>query len=130
MKQIDGRTLGKWSLRLDAIYCAFLGAAVAICAEPISAAVALPFPLIAAVGVVVVLWAGIVLWMPTKLRLRTALRLVLGVNIVAALLVAVCALAAATVPAAIAVLAVAASVALFAASQTLALRTLPTAANG
>ena len=126
MKRIDGRKVGMWSLRLDAIYCTLLGAAVALFAAPIADGVALPEPLIAAVGVAVVFWAGLVLWMLMKLRIHTALRMVMGVNILAALLVAACAVAAGTVLAVVAVLAVAVDIALFAGSQALAVRTLPT----
>ena len=127
MRRIDGRKLGVWSLRLDAIYCTFLGAAVALGSAHIAAVVALPQPLIAAAGIAVVLWAGLVLWMLMKLRIQTALRMVMGVNILAALLVAVCVMAAGTLLAVVAVLAVAVDIAIFAGSQALALRTLPTA---
>ena len=88
MTRMDGRRPGVWSLRLDAIYCAVLGAAVAVGAAPISDVVAIPQTLIAVAGVAVVLWAGLVLWMLVTLRIRTALRAVIGVNILAALLVA------------------------------------------
>ena len=125
MTRMDGRRLGVWSLRLDAIYCAVLGAAVAVGAAPISDVVAIPQTLIAVAGVAVVLWAGLVLWMLVTLRIRTALRAVIGVNILAALLVAACATAAGTLRAVGAVLAVALDVALFAVSQAVALRTLP-----
>lgn len=127
VKRIDGRGFGVWSLRLDAIYCTILGAAVAISAAPIAAVVALPQPLIAAAGIAVVFWAAVVLWMLMRLRIRTALRAVMGVNILAALLVAVCAVAAGTLLAVVAVLAVAVDVAIFAVSQAVALRTLPRA---
>lgn len=127
MKRIDGRKLGLWSLRLDAIYCTLLGAAVALGAAPIAAVVALPQPLIAAAGIVVVFWAGLVLWMLMRLRAQTALRLVMGVNILVALLVAVCVIAAGTLLAVAAVLAVAVDIAIFAGSQAVALRTFPTA---
>lgn len=127
MKRIDGRKLGAWSLRLDAIYCALLGGAVALAAAPVAAVVAIPQPLIATAGTVVVLWAGLVLWMLIRLRIRSALRTVMGVNILAALLVAACAVTAGTLLAVVAVLAVAVDVALFAGSQALALRALPTA---
>ncbi len=127
MARIDGRRVGVWSLRLDAIYCTLLGAAVALGAAPIAAVIALPQPLIAAAGVAVMLWAGLVLWMLVKIRMRSALRTVMGVNILAAVLIAVCAVAAGTLLAVVAVLAVAVDVAIFAASQALALRTMPAA---
>ncbi|REJ04667.1 hypothetical protein DY023_14655 [Microbacterium bovistercoris] len=127
MKRIDGRALGTWSLRLDAIYCALLGGAVALSASSIALVVAIPQPLIVAAGVAVVLWAGLVLWMLARLRICTALRTVMGVNMLAALLVALCAIAAGTLLAVVAVFAVAIDIAIFAASQALALRTLPTA---
>lgn len=125
MTRIGRRALGRWSLRLDAIYCTLLGAAVALWAEPIAEVIAIPQPLIAVAGVVVVLWAGLVLWMLMKLRMETALRTVMGVNILASLLVAACAMAAGTLLAAVAVLAVTVDIALFAASQALALRIPP-----
>ncbi|MFE6994348.1 hypothetical protein ACFVAE_00155 [Microbacterium sp. NPDC057659] len=127
MRRIDGRALGTWSLRLDAIYCVLLGGAVALTAAKISAVVAIPQPLIASAGAVVVLWAGLVLWMLVKLRIRTALQTVMGANVLAAVLVAMCAIAAGTLLAVVAVLAIAIDIALFAVSQALALRTLPTA---
>ncbi|MFV0433715.1 MAG: hypothetical protein ACK5LO_07045 [Leucobacter sp.] len=126
MKRIEGRKLGVWSLRLDAIYCTLLGGTVALGAAPIAAVVAIPQPLITAAGIAVVLWAGLVLWMLMRLRIQTALRMVMGVNILAALLVAVCAVAAGTLLTVVAVLAVAVDIAIFAGSQALALRTLPT----
>ncbi|WP_420115014.1 hypothetical protein [Pseudactinotalea sp.] len=125
MTSITGHELGVWSLRLDAIYCTLLGAAVALGAAPIADVVALPQPLMTAAGIVVVLWAGLVLWMLRTLAIQTALRMVMGVNILAALLVAACVLAAGTLLAAVAVLAVALGIALFAVSQAVALRTLP-----
>ena len=125
VKRINGHGLGLWSLRLDAIYCTLLGAGVALSAGRIAEMVAIPEPVIAGAGVTVVVWAGLVLWMLAKLRIRTALRLVMGVNVVAALLVAVGAVTAATLLAVVAVLAIAVDIAIFAASQALALRTLP-----
>ena len=89
--------------------------------------VAIPQPVIAATGIAVVLWAGLVLWLLVKLRIRTALRMVMGVNFPAALLVALCAAVAGTLLAVVAVLAVAVDIAIFAASQALALRSLPAA---
>ncbi|MDR2996913.1 MAG: hypothetical protein LBU78_02215 [Microbacterium sp.] len=127
MRRIDGRALGTWSLRLDAIYCVLLGSGVALTAAPIAAVIAVPQALIASAGVVVMLWAGLVLWMLVKLRIRTALQTVMGVNVLAALLVAICAIAAGTLLAVVAVLAIAVDIALFAVSQALALRALPTA---
>lgn len=124
MRRIDGRRLGLWSLRIDAIYCTLLGAAVALGSAPISAVIALPQFLIAGPGGLVVLWAALVLWMLRALRLQTALRLVMSVNAVAALIVASCAAAATSTLAAVAVLSIAADVALFAVSQAVALRAL------
>lgn len=128
MSQTSGRTIGAWSLRLDAIYCALLGAGVALTAGPIAAVVALPQPLIATVGVAVVLWAGLVLWMLKKMQLRGALRMVLGVNVLAAVLIAVCAAAAAHLLGVVAILTIAVDVAFFAVSQAVALRRIPVAA--
>lgn len=127
MRTVDGHRLGIWSLRIDAIYCALLGAAVALGAAPIATVIALPHPLIVAAGVAVVVWSVSVLWMLARLRITTALRLVMGVNVVAALLIGLCVTVSGTLLAVIAVLAVAVDVALFAVSQALALRTLPVA---
>ncbi|MFK4728822.1 hypothetical protein ROT00_03975 [Agromyces mediolanus] len=127
MRAIDGGAVGRWSLRLDAAYCAVLGAGVALWAVPIAPAVGLPVVLVVAIGVAVVLWAGIVAWMLARLPLRRALRFVMLANLAAALAVAAVSLAAATVLVVLAVLAVAVDVALFAVSQAVALRTLPTA---
>ncbi|MFF2495749.1 hypothetical protein [Agromyces sp. NPDC058064] len=125
MRGIDGGALGAWSLRLDAIYCVLLGAAVALGAGPIAEAVGIPGVLVSTAGLMVVLWAGLVLWMLAKLRIRTALRVVMRANVLAALLVALCAVAAGTLLVVVAVLSVAVDVAAFAVSQALALRTLP-----
>ncbi|MFF2389905.1 hypothetical protein [Agromyces sp. NPDC058104] len=125
MRGIDGRALGTWSLRLDAIYCVLLGTAVVLSAGPLAELVRIPGVLISTAGLVIVLWAGVVIWLLAKLRIRTALRMVMGVNVLAALLVALCAVAAATLLAVVGVLAVAVDVAAFAVSQALALRTLP-----
>lgn len=124
MRRINGRRVGVWSLRLDAIYCTLLGAGVALTAAPIAEVVTIPQAVIVAAGVAVVLWAGLVLWM-LRLRIRTVLRLVMGVNVLAAVLVAMCAVAAGTLLAVVAVLAVSVDIAMFAASQAVALRTLP-----
>lgn len=124
MQRPLGGKLGAWSLRLDALYCAFLGTGVALRAGPIATVIAIPQPLIAAAGITVVLWAGLLLWM-LKLQMETTLRTVMAVNILAALLVAVCVAAAANILAVAAVIVIAVDIAIFAASQALALRTLP-----
>ncbi|MFD6054011.1 hypothetical protein [Agromyces sp. NPDC060279] len=125
--RIDGATIGRWSLRLDAAYCAVLGAAVALFAGPVAEAVRLPLPLVVVIGVAVVVWAGLVAWMLARLPLRRALRFVMLANLAAALAVGVVSTAAATVLVVLAVLAVAVDVALFAVSQAVALRRLPAA---
>lgn len=125
--RIDGAAVGRWSLRLDAVYCAVLGAAVAFFAGPIAESLRLPMPLVAAIGVAVVVWAGLVAWMLARLPLRRALRFVMLANVGAALAVGAVSLAAATVFVVLAVLAVAVDVALFAVSQAVALRGLPAA---
>lgn len=124
LRPVGGKR-GAWSLRLDALYCAFLGAGVALRAGPIATVIAIPQPLIAAAGITVVLWAGLVLWVLLKLRMETTLRTVMAVNILAAFLVAGCMPAAAGILAVAAVIAIAVDIAIFAASQALALRTLP-----
>lgn len=124
MTRIDGRKLGIWSLRLDAVYCLILGILVATTAPHIARVVAVPLPLLVATGVIVAIWAGLVLVMVARMRLRLALALVMGVNILAAMLIAAASLTAATTLVAIAVLAVALDVGAFAASQMLAIRRL------
>lgn len=124
--RIDGDKVGRWSLRLDAAYCAVLGTAVALGAGRIAGGIALPPLVIALSGVAVVVWAAGVWWMLSRLPLRTALRLVMIANTLAALSVGLVSVAAATVLMVGAVLAVALDIALFATSQAVALRTLPT----
>ena len=125
MRRIDGDTFGRWSLRLDALYCAVLGIAVVLAAGPIAQGVALPPLVIAAVGVAVVVWAAGVMWMLARLPLRRALGLVMIANVLAALAVGLVSLTAATALIVGAVLAVSVDVALFATSQAVALRALP-----
>ena len=127
MKRINGRSLGIWSLRLDAAYCLVLGVFVAGMASQIAAVVALPPSLLFATGVIVAVWAGLVLWMVARLRIRLALRLVMGVNVLAAALIAAAALTAASSLVALFVLAIAVDVALFALSQAIAIRKLRSA---
>ena len=88
MKGINGELVGRWSLRLDAAYCAVLGIAVLVNAPALASAIALPAVVIGGVGIAVVLWAAVVLWLLARLRLRSALRLVMAANLVAALGVA------------------------------------------
>lgn len=127
MRRINGETFGRWSLRLDAAYCVLLGLGVALFAERIASGIALTTWLVAAVGIAVVVWAGGVLWMLSRLPLRRALWLVMSANLLAALAVALVSTTAATVLVVIAVAAVAIDIALFAVSQAIALRALPTA---
>ncbi|RRD48115.1 hypothetical protein [Arachnia propionica] len=124
-RRIDGDRLGRWSLRLDAGYCAVLGVALACSAGWVTRAVAIPPSLVAAVGVAVVVWAAGIVWMLRRLRLTSALRIVMVANTVAAVAVSLVSVTAATPLAMIAVLAIAIDVALFAASQAVALRPWP-----
>ncbi|MGR4010807.1 hypothetical protein [Leucobacter sp. 1207-22] len=128
MQRMNGQRFGQWTLRLDAIYCAVLGTAVALAADQLAASIALPALVLRLSGVVVVVWALLVLWMVLKLRLRNALRLVLGVNVLAASLIALCVFTAGNLIAAVAVITIAIDVALFAVSQVVALSRLRTAA--
>lgn len=125
MRRIDGERLGRWSLRLDAAYCAALGAAVALFSGQIAEGIALPSLFVAAVGAIVVIWASGIVWMLARLSLRVALRLVMIANILAAVAVGFASMHAATLLIVLAVVAVAIDIALFAASQALALRALP-----
>ncbi|MDT0157927.1 hypothetical protein Q9R19_09855 [Microbacterium sp. ARD32] len=122
MHGIDPQKLGRWSLRLDAAYCAVLGIAVAACSGMLADSIRLPAPLIAAVGVAVILWAALVAWMLVRLQLRAALRVVLIVNMIAVAAVAAASMLASTPPAGLGVVTVAVDVALFAVSQAIALR--------
>jgi len=124
MRKINGRTLGIWSLRIDAAYCLILGLVVGVGASRIASVLHLPATLIAVTGVVVAMWAALVLWMVARMRIRLALRLVMGVNVLAAALIALASLTATSVLVAIAVAAVALDVALFAMSQAVAIRRL------
>ncbi|MFT4081370.1 MAG: hypothetical protein QM638_02185 [Nocardioides sp.] len=124
-RRIDGDKLGRWSLRLDAVYCAVLGTAVALGAGRIARGVALSPFLIALAGIVVVVWAAGVSWMLSSLSLRMALRLVMIVNVFAAIAVLSVSASATTLLIVLAVLAVAIDIALFATSQAVALRALP-----
>lgn len=124
MTRVNGTTIGRWSLRLDAAYCAVLGIAVALWAGPIAQGVRLPELVIAAVGIAVAAWAGAVLWMVQRVPLRRALRFVMIANIVAATVVAAISVTAATFLVVLAVIAIAIDIGLFAASQAVALGAL------
>lgn len=126
VRRINGERFGFWSLRLDAAYCVLLGLGVAVFAGRIAEGVALSPLLIAAAGIAVVVWAGAILWMLARLPLRLALRLVMIANLLAAVSVAFVSAAAATLLVVVAIVTVAVDIALFAASQAIALRTLPT----
>lgn len=130
MGRVDGEAFGRWSLRLDAAYCVLLGTVLTFGAPALTSAVALPTPVVRVAGIAVVAWAGIVLALLSRLRLRVALRLVMVANILAALAVAAVSTAAATTLVVLAVAATAVDVALFAASQAVALRSLPPATPG
>lgn len=116
--------LGTWSLRLDAVYCAVLGIFVAAQARAVTGLVALPEPLVATIGVIVVLWAGLIVLMLAKLSLVLALRIVMSVNGVAAVAVALTTLAAESTAAGLLVASIALEILIFAVSQALALRWL------
>ena len=126
MSRMTGRSIGVWSLRLDAIYCLLLGAFVAVAAPHLATAIALPASVLTVTGVVVVVWSALVLWMVARMRLRSALRLVLCVNILATVLILASSFVATNALVVIAVLAVASEVALFALSQAVAIRRLRT----
>ncbi|MBO1901752.1 hypothetical protein J4H92_07285 [Leucobacter weissii] len=125
MREIDGERFGRWSLRLDALYCAVLGTAVALFAGRIADGLALPPPLIAVAGAAVVVWAGGIVWMLARLSLRAALRSVMIVNVLATVAVGFASATAATLLIVAAVVTVAIDIALFAMSQAIALRALP-----
>ena len=126
MRRIDGEKVGRWSLRLDAAYCAVLGTVVALFAGRMAESVALPALLIATAGVAVVVWAGGIVWMLTRLPLRSALRLVMIANVLAAVAVGFASASAATLLIVLAIVTVAIDIALFAASQAIALNAIPT----
>lgn len=124
MRNLNGNTFGKWSLRIDAMYCTLLGLAVALGAGAIADSVRLHPGTVALTGVAVVVWAGGILWMLARLPLRRALRFVTIANICAAIVVAIASFSAATILVVLAVIAVAIDIALFAASQAFALGAL------
>lgn len=128
MRRINGEKVGRRSLRLDAAYCALLGAGLIVWATSIADGVALPPLLIAGVGIAVIVWAAAIVWMLARLPLRAVLRVVMVANIGAAFAVAFVSAAAATLLFVLAIVLVAAEVGLFAASQAIALRALPTRA--
>lgn len=125
MRRIDGERLGHWSLRLDAGYCAVLGAVTAIFAGRIAESATLPPIVVAIVGCAVIGWAGGLLWMIGNLKLRLALRLVMVANVFASIAVLAVSATAATLLLAVTIVAVAVDVALFAVSQAIALRAMP-----
>ncbi|MGX1576253.1 hypothetical protein ACX12M_09610 [Cellulosimicrobium cellulans] len=125
-----GERLGLLSLRLDAAYCLVLGVVVAALAPSWAPALRVPVPVLAGLGVAVVVWAGAVVWMSARLPLRAALRTVMVANVVAAAAVAAFSATTAGVLVLLAVLAVAADVGLFAGSQAVALRRLRAAPGG
>ena len=120
IRHINGKEIGRWSLRFDAGYCTLLGAAVALFSGQIAQGVALPAPLIATVGIAVVVWTGGIAWMLARLPLR----FVMVANILAALVVGVTSATSATLLIMLAVVTVAIEITLFAASQAVALRAL------
>ena len=124
MARWNGERIGTLSLRLDAGSCVILGAAVAVEAPFVAATLPLPVWAVVAVGVAVMLWAGLVLLLLARLPLRSALRLVMTANLFASLAVAAVSLGGATVLVVLAVLAIAVDIALFAGSQAVALRRL------
>lgn len=124
MRRIDGRSLGLWSLRLDAAYCLVLGLFVALVAPWIATAVVLPADVLRVVGLAVVAWALLVLWMSARLPIRRALSIVMCANVPASVVVAGGALAAVNGIVAAAVVVVAVEIAAFAISQAVALRRL------
>ena len=125
MRRNYGERFGRWSLRLDAAYCAVVGTAVALFAGQIAQGIAFSPLLIAVAGIAVVVWAGGILLMLARLPLRLALRLVMIANVLAASAVGFASAAAATVLIVAAVVTVAIDIALFATSQAIALRKLP-----
>jgi len=120
----SGTRIGRLSLRLDAAYCALLGAGVAIAAPAIAASLPVPGWTLVVVGIVVLAWAGLILAMLARLQLRTALMLVMIANLVAAAAVAAISTLGATLLVLAAILSIAVDIALFAGSQALALRRL------
>lgn len=129
MSRIDGERVGRWSLRLDAAYCAVLGVVVLATVPEIASTLELPHGVIGGIGIATVLWAAVIVGVVARLRLGTALRLVVAANVLAAIGVAGVSTVAVTAIVAVAVLTVAVDVALFAASQVIALRSLSPAAS-
>lgn len=120
---MPGSRLGRWSLRLDAVYCLVTGLLVLGTAPLTATAVGLPAAWIAAVGALTVVWSGIV-WQLSRRPLVPGLRLVLVANTVASCGIAVFSLTASGLLALLTLLAIAVEVGGFAASQAVALRRL------
>ncbi|MGY4642496.1 hypothetical protein [Cellulomonas sp. URHB0016] len=127
---MTGRGLGLLSLRMDALYCAVLGAVLVVAARSVAPVVSLPAPVVGAVGGAVVIWGAAVAWMAASVSLRAALRVVTVANLVAAAGITAFSITAAGVLVLLSVLAIALDVAAFGASQALALNRLGTDAAG
>ncbi|MDT0157583.1 hypothetical protein Q9R19_08110 [Microbacterium sp. ARD32] len=124
MARFNAERIGRVSLRVDAIYCAILGAAIVVAAALIAKGITLPPLVIALTGVIVVGWAAAVIALLAHLRLRSALRIVMAVNVLAAVAIAFAAMLTTSALVSVAVLTIAVDVLLFAVSQGIALRGL------
>lgn len=120
---MSGARLGRWSLRVDAVYCLVTGFLVGATAPWTADAVHLPVPWIVATGALTVVWSGVV-WRLSRRRLVPGLRLVLVANTVASCGLAALSLTASGLLALVTLLAIAVEVGCFAGSQAVALRRL------
>ncbi|MHB1138610.1 MAG: hypothetical protein ACYC2O_06595 [Microthrixaceae bacterium] len=114
--------VGRWSLRLDGIYCLVVGVLLVAVAPIWADAVGLGTPIVRVGGVAVLGWALALLHVSTRSELRGWLRLVLAANVLAAASIAVSASFVDGAVATIALLAIAVDVAAFAVSQAASLR--------
>ncbi|WP_053352276.1 hypothetical protein [Leucobacter musarum] len=119
---MTGHRLARLSLRIDAIYCIALGVLVAATAPFTAGSVALPLPVLVAIGALTAAWGGYVWWSHVHRPIRQATQFVMVANIAASLALAATGLFAGEWVLALAASVLAIDVAAFAVSQGIALR--------
>lgn len=119
---MSGERLGKWSLRLDAIYCLLLGVTLAVVAPFVESRVSIPLDVLRVVGLAVASWGAFVWWAAMVRPLRSVLRLVMVANLLASVALAATGLVAEPVVLTAAALVLSVDVGVFAISQRVALQ--------
>ena len=89
MRRPPAKSLGRWSLGLDAAYCAVAGMLFVLLAPLVARSLALPAATILLVGVIVIVWAGLICGMLAMLPLRWSLRIEMWANVAAAIAITV-----------------------------------------